>query len=259
MDVSGPDLALLVSVFLACAVEAVEALTIVLAVGQTRSWSSALYGCAAAIVLLAVLIAGLGSTLGRLPVDWLRLLVGGLLLAFGLQWLRKAILRAARMKALHDETAIFETESAAAQAAGDGVMAGVDVYAFTASFKAVLLEGLEVAIIVLTFGASRHRVPLAAAAAACAVVLVALAGLAVRAPLARVPENTIKFAVGVLLSAFGVFWAGEGAGVSWPGGDAALIALAAIVMLAALALTFALRAILAGRSARAGPAPDTSV
>jgi uncharacterized membrane protein len=160
--------------------------------------------------------------------------VGGLLLVFGLQWLGKAILRAAGAKALHDELATFEEETEAA--AGRPLRDGLDRYAFAVSFKAVLLEGLEVAFIVITFGANQKDVPLAAAAAALAVGAVLLAGLAARAPLARVPENTMKFAVGVLLTSFGIFWGTEGAGASWPGGDASLPFLIALILIAALAL-----------------------
>jgi uncharacterized membrane protein len=239
--VSGPELALVVSVFLACAVEAVEALTIVLAVGSTRNWSSSLYGCAAATVTLAALVAALGPALTQLPIDALRLAVGALLLIFGLQWLRKAILRAAGLKALRDEDAAFVRERAAARAAEDRAVAGVDAYAFVVSFKGVLLEGLEVAVIVVSFGASQHRVPLAAAAALAAIALVALAGFAARAPLARVPENTMKFAVGVMLTSFGVFWGAQGAGASWPGDDAALLAIIPGFALASLALVLGLR------------------
>jgi uncharacterized membrane protein len=220
--VSGPELGLAVSVFLACAVEAVEALTIVLAVGVTRSWSSALNGVAAAAFVLAGLVAALGPALTALPIDALRLVVGGLLLVFGLQWLRKAVLRWAGLKALHDEEEAFEAESAAARAAGPPA-ARFDTYSFTIAFKGVLLEGLEVAFITLTFGANQHRVALAAAAAGVAVIVVALAGVAARAPLSRVPENTMKFAVGVMLTSFGTFWGAEGAGAAWPGGDAALL------------------------------------
>jgi uncharacterized membrane protein len=227
---SGGQASLAISVFLACAVEAVEAFTIVLAVGSTRRWSSALLGVAAATLVLACLIAALGPALTVLPIGVLRVVVGGLLLIFGLQWLRKAILRAAGAKALHNETAAFEQESAAARAAGP--RDGVDFYSFAISFKAVLLEGLEVAFIVLTFGANQHDVPLAALAAAAAVVVVTIAGLAVRAPLARVPENSMKFAVGVLLTTFGIFWGAEGAGASWPGGEAALPALVLLVLAA---------------------------
>jgi uncharacterized membrane protein len=232
--VSGSELSLAISVFLACAVEAVEAFTVVLAVGSTRRWSSALAGVGAAIVALAVVIGVLGSALTSLPLDVLRLVVGGLLLVFGLQWLGKAILRAAGAKALHDELATFEEETEAA--AGRPLRDGLDSYAFAISFKAVLLEGLEVAFIVITFGANQEDVPLAAVAAAAAVGAVLLAGLAARAPLARVPENTMKFAVGVLLTSFGIFWGTEGAGASWPGGDASLPFLIALILLAALAL-----------------------
>jgi len=181
---SGTEVGLALSVLLACAVEAVEALTIVLAVGTTRSWSSALYGAGAAVAALAVVVAALGPALASLPLNALRVGVGGLLLVFGLQWLRKAILRAAGLKELHDETAAFAEETEAARAAGAAPGSGLDGYSFAISFKGVFLEGLEVAFIVLTFGANQHRVPLAAAAAAVAVALVVLAGVAARAPLA---------------------------------------------------------------------------
>ena len=232
---SGAELGLALSVLLACAVEAVEALTIVLAVGTARSWSSAVGGVGAALIVLAGVVAGLGPALTALPIDALRVSIGGLLLIFGLQWLRKAILRAAGLKAKHDERATYELESAAARAAG-GRRARFDGYSFAISFKGVLLEGLEVAFIVLTFGANQHRIGLAAAAAGIAVALVVLVGVAVRAPLARVPENTMKFAVGVMLSSFGMFWGAEGAGASWPGGEAALLAIVPGVLLAAVAM-----------------------
>jgi uncharacterized membrane protein len=239
--VSGPEFALVLSVFLACAVEAVEALTIVLAVGSTRSWSSSLYGCATATVTLAVVVAAFGPALTELPVNALRLVVGALLLVFGLQWLRKAILRASGWMALRDENAAFAHKSAAARDAENHAVAGIDTYAFVVSFKGVLLEGFEVAVIVLTFGANQHRVPLAAAAALAAIVLVVLAGFAARAPLARVPENTMKLAVGVMLTSFGTFWGAQGAGASWPGDDAALLAIIPGVVLVSLALTLRLR------------------
>jgi len=191
--VSGAEVSLALSVFLACAVEAVEAFTIVLAVGTTRSWRSALTGVGAATLTLAVLIAALGPALTVLPLGVLRVVVGGLLLIFGLQWLRKAILRAAGAKDKHDEEAIFREEVAEASAVPTA--AGFDHYAFAISFKAVLLEGLEVAFIALTFGANQQDVGLAAAAAALAVLVVIGGGVALRAPLARVPENAMKFAV----------------------------------------------------------------
>ena len=226
--------------FLACAVEAVEALTIVLAVGITRSWRSSLTGVAAAAAALAVIVAALGPALNALPIDALRVVVGALLLVFGLQWLRKAVLRAAGLEAMRDEAKAFAAETDAARAAArDG--SEFDGYAFTIAFKGVLLEGLEVAFIVLTFGASQHDIGLAAVAAGVAVAVVVAAGVAVRAPLARVPENAMKFFVGVMLSSFGIFWGAEGAGASWPGGDAALLVLVPGVLLISLGLAQWLR------------------
>ncbi len=232
---SGAEVGLALSVFLACSVEAVEALTIVLAVGTTRSWSSAMSGVAAATLALAAIVAALGPALTALPIDLLRVVVGGLLLIFGLQWLRKAILRSAGLKAKHDELQSFQEEREAASAAG-ARPAGFDGYAFAISFKGVLLEGLEVVFIVLTFGANQHRVALAGAAAGLAVLVVVVAGAAARAPLARVPENTMKFAVGVMLSSFGIFWGTEGAGARWPGGDAALLVIIPVLLAAAIAM-----------------------
>jgi uncharacterized membrane protein len=232
---NGAEIGLVLSVFLACAVEAVEALTIVLAVGTTRNWSSALSGVGAALAVLAAIVLALGPAITTLPIGLLRVLVGSLLLIFGLQWLRKAILRAAGLKAEHDELLIFGEEIEAARAAGEPDR-GFDGYSFAISFKGVLLEGLEVAFIVLTFGTNQHRVGLAVAAGVLAVLVVVLAGVAARAPLARVPENTLKFAVGVMLSSFGMFWGAEGAGANWPGGDVALLAIVPCVLLAALAM-----------------------
>ena len=237
---SGPELGLAVSVFLACAVEAVEALTIVLAVGVTRSWRSALGGVVGALLILAAVTAALGPALTALPLDVLRLVVGGLLLVFGLQWLRKAVLRASGSKALRDERQAYEQELAAARRAG-AVRTGLDAYAFTIAFKGVLLEGLEVVFIVLTFGANQHHIGIAAAAAGVAVLAVTAAGLAVHAPLGRVPENTLKFAVGVMLTSFGTFWGAEGAGAHWPGGDGALLAIVPATLLFAVSLVATLR------------------
>ena len=232
---SGQAIGLAVSVFLACAVEAVEALTIVLAVGMTRSWRSALSGCAAAVIALAAATAILGPRLTSLPLNTLRLVVGGLLLVFGLQWLRKAILRAAGIKAQHDEEEIYREESAEALAAG-APHEGFDGYSFTIAFKGVLLEGLEVVFIALTFGANQHRLGLAAASAVAAVLLVAGVGVAVRHPLARAPENAMKFSVGVMLTSFGIFWGAEGAGAHWPGDDAALLVVVPAVLTFSLLL-----------------------
>src|SRR5205823_663684 len=187
---------LVLSAFLASGVEFVEALTIVLAAGLARGWRSSLAGLGAATVVLAVVVVALGPALTAIPLNALRLVVGALLLVFGLQWLRKAILRASGYKALHDEDAIFMRELAEAEGAAHVEHAGVDWYGFTLAFKGVLLEGLEVVFIVLTFGSAQGSIWLAAAGAGGALVLVAGVGIAVRAPLARVPENTLKFAVG---------------------------------------------------------------
>ncbi|MGF7237245.1 MAG: COG4280 domain-containing protein [Frankia sp.] len=236
---------LFIAVFLACAVEAVEATTIVLAAGTARDWRSATTGLVAALFALAVTVAVLGPAVSSVPLRGLRLVVG-------LQWLRKAILRASGHKAVHDEAAIFQTELAAARGAAAERRGWVpDWYAFTLSFKGVLLEGLEVVFIAITFGGNQHDIPLAAVAAASAVVVVAAAGFAVRAPLAKVPENTLKFVVGVMLTAFGTFWGAEGAGAHWPGSDAALLALVPAVAGLALALTAVLRRV---PIASAGPA-----
>ena len=220
---------LVASAFLASAVEMVEALTIVLASGLARGWRSSLTGVAAATVALAVVVAALGPALTVVPLSALRLVVGALLLVFGLQWLRKAILRASGYKALHDEQAIFAQELEEARGVEHVERAGVDWYGFTLSFKGVFLEGLEVAFIVLTFGSTQGSIPLAAVGAAAALVLVAGVGIAVRAPLARVPENSMKFAVGAMLTTFGIFWGAEGAGAHWPGSDAALLGVLAFV------------------------------
>jgi uncharacterized membrane protein len=218
--------ALFVAVFLACAVEAVEATTIVLAAGTARDWRSANFGLIAAIGVLAVVVGALAPVLSLIPLDPLRLVVGGMLLVFGLQWVRKAVLRGGGIKALHDEDAIFRAQLEAARQAGTQRRFNVpDWYGFTLSFNGVFLEGMEVIFIALTFGTSQHDMPVAVIAAACAIVVVGAAGFGVRAPLARVPENALKFVVGVMLTGFGTFWAAEGAGAQWPGSDAALLVL----------------------------------
>ncbi len=210
----------LLASFLASLVECVEALTVVLAVGSVRGWSSALAGAASAIALLAAIVAALGPALTRVPLHLVQLLVGAMILLFGLRWLRKAILRAAGLIPLHDEQAAFARQSASMRdsagsadarsaGSGDARSAGIDKLAFAASFNIVMLEGTEVVFIVIALGAG-------------AALLVVLAlGAALHRPLARVPENTLKFIVGVLLSAFGTFWVGEGAGLAWPGPAAA--------------------------------------
>jgi Ca2+/H+ antiporter, TMEM165/GDT1 family len=235
--VTSSQVGLLTAVFLASAVEFVEAFTIVLAMGVTRGWRSALWGVAAGVAVLAAVTAVAGYALVEwLPESALQLAVGMLLLIFGLQWLRKAILRAAGIKALHDEEEAFAAEREAALRAAPDRRMGLDWFAFVVSFKAVLLEGLEVVFIVITFGVNADSIPLASAGAGAAGLLVVGAGALVHRPLARVPENTIKFAVGLLLSTFGTFWAIEGLGVvaqgseslEWPGGDAAILGLLAV-------------------------------
>ena len=241
-SLSGSDLALFISVFLACAVEAVEAVTIILAAGTSRDWRSTFQGVISGLVVLAGLIVILGPSIEKLPKDTLRLAVGGLLLVFGMQWLRKAILRASGFKALHDEEKIYRDEVEAAQkVAKVSRLAVSDWYAFTLSFKGVLLEGLEVVFIVVTFGiiqkgSNPQAFSLAIWAASIAVVLVAIAGFAIHKPLSKVPENTMKFIVGTLLTSFGIFWGAEGAGAEWPHKDLSLLAIIPFVLLVSFGL-----------------------
>jgi uncharacterized membrane protein len=227
--------------FAASAVEMVEALTIVLAAGTTRGWRSSLIGVAAALVALTAIIVVFGPALTRVPIDALRLVVGGVLLVFGIQWWRKAILRVSGWKALHDEDAIFARERDEARAQPGVRRAGLDWYAFTLCFKGVFLEGLEVAFIVVTFGATARAVPLAAAGAAAALAVVLVVGALVHRSLSRVPENSLKFAVGLMLSAFGTFWAAEGAGATWPGADLSILGLLALYGALSYAVVAALR------------------
>ena len=259
----------LVSSFLASGVEVVEAVTIVLAAGVTRGWRSTWIGVSCAALCLAAIVAALGPALRTLiPIDALRLVIGTLLLIFGLQWLRKAIMRYTGLKAIHDEEKIYEREVGELSArplrgvqspesrvqspkprvvssvegpkselaASDFGLwtldsgpersdAGMDWTAFTVAFKGVLLEGLEVVFIVITFGDNAHDIGAAALGAAAAVIVVVLTGIAVKAPLTKVPENWMKFAVGVMLTAFGTFWGAEGVGLQWPGEDVAILAL----------------------------------
>jgi uncharacterized membrane protein len=230
---------LLSATFMACIVEMVEALTIILAVGITRGWRSALIGGASGALALGAIILVFGQTLTeRVDLDVLRVLIGTLLLVFGLQWLRKAILRAAGWKSLHDEEGIYRENVEELGTKGTARPGFVDWLGFTVSFKGVFLEGLEVAFIVLTFGTSLGVVTLggntitgvegASFAALAALILVAIVGAAVHRPLALVPENQLKFVVGIMLTAFGTFWAGEGIGVEWPGSDYAILALLAL-------------------------------
>src|SRR5262245_14910142 len=214
------ELGLLAAVMLASAVEFVEAFTIVLAMGITRGWRSTLAGTAAALVVLVLVTLIAGYALVQwFPESLLQLIIGTLLLIFGLQWLRKAVLRSSGLQALHDEEAIYRREATAAEEAGSETVMGLDWFAFVVSFKGVLLEGLEVVFIVLTFGLTADNVPLAIAGAALAGAIVLAVGAVVHRPLSRVPENTIKYGVGILLSTFGTFWAVEGLGVFAPGGE----------------------------------------
>jgi len=241
-SLSGNDVALFISVFLACAVEAVEAVTIILAAGTSRDWRSTFQGVISGLVVLAGLIVVLGPSIDKLPKSTLRLTVGGLLLVFGMQWLRKAILRASGFKALHDEEKIFKDEvETASKQAKVSRFAVSDWYAFTLSFKGVLLEGLEVVFIVVTFGiiqkgSNPQAFSLAVWAAAIAVVIVTIAGFAIHKPLSRVPENTMKFVVGTLLTSFGIFWGAEGAGAEWPHKDLSLLAIIPFVLLVSVGL-----------------------
>ena len=220
--------------FLSSLVEAVEALTIVLAVGTVRGWRPAGLGAVAGLALLALIVLALGPLLDRVPLNLLQLAIGILLLLFGMRWLRKAILRAAGVIPLHDEAIAYAAETAQLREQASLDSARLDWLAALASFKAVMLEGLEVVFIVIAVGAGRGLIIPASVGAIAACLLVAGIGFAIHRPLARVPENTLKFVVGVMLSAFGVFWIGEGFGVDWPGEDIAIIAFAALFFVVAL-------------------------
>jgi Ca2+/H+ antiporter, TMEM165/GDT1 family len=240
-----PNLTTIISVagasFAASFVEAVEALTIVLAVGLARGWRPALSGAAAAIVALALIVAVLGPLRSVVPIHALQFVVGVLLLLFGLRWLRKAILRAVGVIALHDEDAAFARETRGLTEAQQRRSREFDWIAGVTAFKAVLVEGIEVVFIVIAVGAARGLLVFASAGALAACVAVAAVGAAIHRPLARVPENALKFAVGVMLSAFGLFWTGESLGVGWPGGDAAILAFIALFLAVALALVALLK------------------
>jgi uncharacterized membrane protein len=226
---SSTTVVLVVAVFLAASVEMVEALTIVVAVGHTRGWRSALEGTGVALLALGALIAIFGPALVRVPLNPLRLVVGSVLLIFGLQWLRKAILRASGYIGMHDEDAIYEKTVAALRA--DGAPVGRDRVAFVVAFKGVFLEGVEIVVAVLTLGTSAHRLALAIVVAAVAVVVIAIVGIVVARQLSKVPENLMKMTVGVMLVSFGTFWSGEGLRVRWPGGDTMLLVLVALYAL----------------------------
>jgi uncharacterized membrane protein len=230
------DSLLVAAAFLASGVEMVEALTIVLAVGVTRGWRTALTGMFTAFIALSAIVAVFGPALRYIPIDDLRLVVGALLLVFGLQWLRKAILRASGFKAKHDEDAIFREEVAEME------RNATDWYGFVLSFKGVFLEGLEVAFIVVSFGGgAKGHYLLGVIGAAAAFVVVATVGALVHRPLSRVPENTMKFAVGCMLTTFGIFWGSEGAGIHWPAGDVSLLGVLGFVLVMSWVLVGVLR------------------
>jgi uncharacterized membrane protein len=231
--------------FLASLVEFVEALTVVLAVGATRGWRGSLSGCFSALAVLVALVAMLGAALARIPLDIIQLVVGALLLLFGLRWLRKAVLRSAGVIPLHDEAALFESQTAAMRRLDGG--GRWDRIAFASSFQITMLEGIEVVFIVIAIGAGGPGLLLPASLGALAALLAVVAlGLALHRPLTNIPENTLKFAVGVLLSGFGTFWVGEGMGLQWPGADASILALVAgFLAVALLAVRMCRRALAA--------------
>jgi uncharacterized membrane protein len=227
--------------FLASVVEFVEALTIVLVVGTTINWRSSLAGAGAAVLALAAIVAVLGPAFLLIPLAVFRLVVGFVLVLFGLKWLKKAILRYAGRKALHDEEAIYEEEAAALRARGEVPRNRLDGFGLVTAFKSVLLEGMEVVVIVLTFGASSGNLLPPAVGALAALVLVVLLGLAIRGPLTKVPENTLKFTVGLMLAAFGTFWGGEGLGIEWAAGDLTIVVLVAVYLAVSLAFVLLLK------------------
>lgn len=238
-SVAGPAVG---SAFLASIVEVVEAFTIVLAVATLRGWRSAASGSAAALAVLVLTISVFGPLLGRIPLQPLQIAIGVLLLLFGMGWLRKAILRAAGIIPLHDEAAIFASQGQAIAAAGASPGKSFDWVAGLTAFKAVLLEGLEVVFIVIAVGARPELLWPASLGALAACVAVLAVGIALHRPLTRVPENSLKFGVGVMLSAFGVFWVGEGLGIAWPGQDLALFLFAALFLATGIAMAAQLRA-----------------
>jgi Ca2+/H+ antiporter, TMEM165/GDT1 family len=227
---TGPSV---LAAFLASLVEFVEALTVVLAVGVVRGWRPALIGTALAVLALLALVVVFGPALQAIPLDLVQLFVGTLLLLFGMRWLRKAILRSAGIITLHDEDVVFASETRALGKLGFGSLSGWDATAIAAAFKIVMLEGIEVVFIVLAIGATSGSVMPPALGAGVALFVVILLGIVLHRPLALIPENALKFAVGVLLCGFGAFWTGEGIGITWPAGDWSILALIAGFLIAA--------------------------
>jgi uncharacterized membrane protein len=249
--------------FLASLVEFVEALTIVLAVGIVRGWRSALLGAAAGIALLAVLVLALGTSLAAVPLPILQLAIGVLLLMFGLRWLRKAVLRQAGVLPLHDEAEAFAKESERLRRAAGSPVSALDKIAFITTFKTVMLEGIEVVFIVIALGAGGRLLVAATVGAGLALAVVLVLGAWLHRPLAKLPENALKFGVGLMLAAFGTFWVGEGIGLRWPGEDVAIVYLMASFLVLALALVEIGRRVhrgvaVQGRSISAGSAKAVS-
>lgn len=245
---SAPQVA---AAFLGSSVEAVEAMTLVLAAGAVRGWRSALVGCAVGLLTLAAIVVVFGTALAAIPIALLQIVIGAALLLFGLRWLRKAMLRAAGVIALHDETAVYAQESAALRAS-PAAASPWDVVAMLTAYKAVVLEGVEVVVIVLGVGASGGMLVPASIGAIAACAVVALAGAMLHRPLARLPENALKHTVGIMLTAFGLFWFGEGIGIAWPYGDASLLLLAAFLLAASWLVVRSIRTLDAA-SAQAAP------
>ena len=243
--------ALFLTVAVASAVEMVEAATIVLALGASRGWRSAIIASVAALITLSLIVVIGGPSILLVPIELLRLLVGVLLLVFGLQWLRKAILRASGFKALHDEEKIFQAEVDSAKTAEKvKIFSGLDKYSFTLAFKTVLLEGFEVVFIVLTFGALQGALVTATLAAFVSLVVVAATAFAIRKPLTKVPENTMKFIVGAMATTFGIFWTTEGLRIEWPFADLSIILIAVLVVIVSFGCIIWLRAKTPGEKAK---------
>jgi len=232
--------------FLASAVEVVEAFTIVLAVGTFSGWRPALLGAGAGLAVLAGLILALGPLLGHISIHALQFVVGVLLLLFGMRWLRKAVLRSAGIIALHDEEEVFAAETAHLQDEAARRKSNISWIAGLTAFKAIVLEGIEVVFVVVAVGAARGHLLAASLGALAACALVLAIGLLVHKPLSRMPENTLKFGVGVMLSAFGVYWTGEGLGITWPGQDLAIVVFGALFLITGLSLAAVLRRATAG-------------
>ncbi len=241
----------LIASFLASMVEFVEALTIVLAVGTIRGWKSAMYGTFGGVALLVLMVGIFGPALNHIPLHTLQLVIGVLLLLFGIRWLRKAVLRAGGKISLHDEAAAYEKTRIKLSGAV-GPASTLDGVAVVTAFKAVVLEGLEVVFIVIATGANGMLIPASAGALAAGLVVISL-GIAIHKPLTRIPENTLKYAVGVILTSFGTFWIGEGSGMAWPGKDESLFALATVFLVASLI------AVSITRSYTRVPQPETEV